>query len=229
MPHPRGSRVVTFPTSTRAVVREAEWKVMSERIASELKPLVKLAKDQGWTISGTDKGKLVWRGPNGEGPVYTGYRCQGRDLMNYRAELIRNGLKLDEHTARDHVREETAVQLLDAGSNASLEEIQNAMSLVSASVATMIVKAEEFDTAKASADEWEKLAEEALAEANKAKESLVQIETTLMAVRQCFELAPWAILPEIAKLLGINAGGPSGGSLATQAVQTNATAPGGRQ
>lgn len=220
MVHPRGARVRVNPvTNSRAVVREAEWKVMPERIASELKPLVKLAKDQGWTVAGTDSGKLVWRGPNGEGPVYTGYRCPGRELLNYRAELVRAGLRLDEKAAVDHVQETQVVRILDRAEGTTLDQIKDALDIINGGLAVLVVKAEEFNKVQQDAKEWEDLATEAQSAAERAIRRDENTQLLLDEIREAFKLAPWAILPEIARIVGVANGGPQKPpSLAEQAT-----------
>lgn len=181
---------------------------MPERIATELKPLVKLAKEQGWTVSGSDNGKLVWRGPNGEGPVYTGYRCQGRDLMNFRAELLRNGLKLDERNAKELANDEQMYKALDDSTDVDIDKVMEALSFLGSTVAGICAKAQATDDATKAVGEWREIAEDAVNDARKAKEGAQQNQTILDAIRQCFNLQPWAILPEIARLLGIDAANP---------------------
>jgi hypothetical protein len=191
-----------------------------QRVANELKPLIKLAKEQNWTIeSGKNDTRLVWKGPNGEGPVYTGYRCNGRDLHNFRAELVRAGLNLegDQKVKEEHDTFEEMEGMLETAKTVTGEDIKNAMNLLLASFSTLQVKGEMFDQAKQDADEWKQLAEEATAETERWKTRARQAETLLDGVRTCFGLAGWAILPEIAKILGIDAqnGTPA---LATQAT-----------
>lgn len=221
MPRPRGVNTRLFSNRTRAVVLEAEWKVMPERIAPELKPLVKLAKDQGWTISGSNNGKLVWRGPNGEGPVYTGYRCQGRDLQNYRAELVRNGLRLDEENAKAHSTYTEVAEMLEAHDTnpMSVEEIAMHIDIVMKQLSPLIAKATLCDEARKQTEEWKQMAEEALSDSEKVVAKLSEARTMIDAIRECFNMAPWAILPEIARLLGIDAGGPTLNHLTPTAIK----------
>lgn len=211
MPRPHGVNTRIFSTRSRAVVLEAEWMVMTQRISNELKPLVKLAKDQGWTIESAQNGsKLVWRGPKGEGPVFTGYRTTGRDMMNHRAELVRAGLKLDEEQAKQHTNEVEVTRMInEAEANPmTTDELTALLDKVMSQLATLNAKAALFEKARHDLSEWEQIAQEAQDAAEVALQKLSETNTMLDAIRQCFSLAPWAILPEIARLLGIDSTGP---------------------
>jgi hypothetical protein len=60
----------------------------------EMMRLVHIGFEQGWTVDAKGGSQLVWKGPNGEGPVTTPNRIQGRGLANVIALLQRNGLDL---------------------------------------------------------------------------------------------------------------------------------------
>lgn len=210
MAHPRGARVRSFPTSSRAVCLEAEWKIDMSRVATELKPLMKAARDQGWTITDANGSKLVWRGPNGEGPVYTGYRINGRDLYNYAAELRRNGLKLDDENDKKATEQEDIEKVLEIGQSVTIKQITDAMDIVSGGVSVLVAKAMGFDELKKEVEEYNQLVQEASAEIDSLRAKNVEMQTKLDAIYAAFGLAGWAVLPEIAKILNIDATNPTG-------------------
>lgn len=204
MAHPRGARVRSFPTSSRAVCLEAEWKIDMTRVATELKPVMKAAREQGWTITDSNGSKLVWRGPNGEGPVYTGYRVNGRDLHNYVAELRRNGLKLDDDNNKKADDQEDIERILEVGQAVTIKQITDAMDIVSGGVSVLVAKALAFDQHQGELEEYQELVTEASTEIDNLRAKVAEYETKLDAIHAAFNLAGWAVLPEIAKILNID-------------------------
>jgi predicted RNA binding protein YcfA (HicA-like mRNA interferase family) len=69
-------------------------RVLAQIKCKELKPIVRLAIDQGWQVSITGGNHLVFRSPAGAS-VYTAgtpSKARGRYLLNVRADLRRAGL-----------------------------------------------------------------------------------------------------------------------------------------
>ena len=58
----------------------------------EIEALVHLGLAQGWKVDPLPGGKLAWKGPNGEGPVFTPLRVVGRGKNNVTSQLARAGL-----------------------------------------------------------------------------------------------------------------------------------------
>lgn len=66
------------------------------RVQKDQRPLLKIAKKQGWHVE-TTKGKSghnVWVSPKGTRIVHAGSPSDWRSNKNLRAELRRNGLRL---------------------------------------------------------------------------------------------------------------------------------------
>lgn len=208
MVHARKARVVCFPQSARAVVREAEWMVSNERVANELKPLVKLAREQGWRVNGNEgrnSSKLVWRGPNGEGPVYTGYRVQSpNDLANYRTQLRRAGLRLDADQEDKAQVDEVAIRVKETADEMTFEEALEKLrelALVIYQKSTVEGKGSEWKALAESYEEDMKAAQKTL---EQHKQMIEDQRDTLAQIREAFKLQPWAILGKIAEIMGLD-------------------------
>lgn len=174
------------------------------RVATELRPLMKAAKEQGWNITDSNGSKLIWRGPNGEGPVYTGYRVNGRDLANYSAELRRNGLRLDDEHGKKADEQEDIERIVEIGEAVSIKQITDAMDVVSGGVSVLVAKAMGFDKMKAEVEEYAELTRDASDEIDRLRAKVAEYETKFDAIHAAFNLAGWAVLPEIAKILNID-------------------------
>lgn len=194
---------VSFPQSARAVCQEMEVAVARVPMDDQIRKLIKIAEDQGWSVrTSSNKNKIRFYDAGDtfvtDAPTRVG---QGHALANVKAALRRNGLKLEPEP-----KSAPAPETID------LREVELEEDVITPTQALEVlmeyVTAEKGDPAElAAAKEMLQVADETIdslkGRLRTLEQQVMDQAAILSRIADAFELPSWEILSAIAKEVGV--------------------------
>lgn len=180
------------------------------QIDSEIRKLIKIAEDQGWSVTTSKGGRLNWNDPDGVRRASSATRvAANRNFQNLVAELRRNGLDIPRDEAKEKaviVPQPAEVELeVEVSPEEALEVL---MEFVTAErePPELIAVQRRLDEANM---EVADLTTQKKRLENQVSSLQIQVATqasTLHAITDAFEKPPWEILTRIAEIVGVKVG-----------------------
>lgn len=201
---------VCFPQARRAVCLEMEVSVSRVKMDDQVRRLVKMAEDQGWTVR-TARNNTKLRFYNADdvfvcdSPTRTG---QGHALANVRAALRRGGLQLEPE--QDVKAQPEIIDLREVELEDEVITPMEALEVLMEHVTSGGTNSEELQAAQKeieAAKEMLKVADETITELRRRNTNLERQVTDqaamLSRIADAFELPSWEILASIAREVGV--------------------------
>lgn len=202
MPIRKADRVC-FPQSQRAVCLEMEVRVSRVKMDDQIRRLIKVAEDQGWTVrSARNNTKVRFYNADdifvADSPTRVG---QGHALANVKAALRRGGLQLEpEQEPKDQP------EIIDLREVELEDEVITPLQALEVLMEHVTSGGEESKEL-AAAKEMLTVADEKITELQRRNANLERQVTdqaaTLSRIADAFELPSWEILSAIAREVGV--------------------------
>lgn len=218
MPRPRHH--VAFTTSRRALCLEMGTTVARISLPNDIRKIIKVAEDAGWSVVVTRNHRLKWLDANGRQVTVSSAHGQTGDvraLANLKAALRRGGLTLPEDeerakgSAKQVVIEEVHEVELDVEDITPEQAVEVLMEYVTTTENQ--VNAATFSAMEAELAEKTRECKAVYGLLDQARENCRTLQTqvaaqaaTLEQITSAFEKPSWEVLPTIARICGLQVG-----------------------